>query len=166
MRRRELILGMGGALGLGVTARAQQQAVPVIGFLHSAAAGQVADLLAAFHAGLKESGLIEGQNLAVEYRWAENDNKRLPALAAELVARKVEVIATAGGDRSAIAANHETATIPIVSVIGGDPVAEGQPRSPRRQPHRCRLSDRQPNRPSGSNCCWSSLPRQSSSHFW
>src|SRR5262249_35076296 len=99
--------------------------IPVVGFLTSASAGQVTDLLAAFHTGLREVGFVEGQNVTMEYRWAENDEQRLQKLAADLVARRVTVIATAGGDRSAIAAKRETSTIPIVSVIGGDPIKEG-----------------------------------------
>jgi putative ABC transport system substrate-binding protein len=125
LRRRELILCIAGVIAADA-ARAQQKAMPVIGFLHGAKAGQIADQLAAFHAGLRESGgFVEGQNVAIEYRWADNRNERQPALAADLVGREIEVIATAGGDRSAIAAKHATSTIPIVSVIGGDPVAEG-----------------------------------------
>lgn len=106
------------------SARAQK-AMPVVGFLHSAAPGQISDLIEAFRAGLKESGFTEGQNVAIEYRLAENAVERLPALAADLVSHKVDVIAAAGGDGSAIAAKQATSTIPIVSVIGGDPVAEG-----------------------------------------
>jgi len=125
MRRRELILATGAALAWPIAAGAQQKAMPVVGFLHSAAPGQIADLLDAFRAGLKESGFAEGATVAIEYRWGENDVERLPALASDLVSRKVDVIAAAGGDRSAIAAKQATSAIPIVSVIGGDPVAEG-----------------------------------------
>jgi putative ABC transport system substrate-binding protein len=124
MRRRELIFGVSGTLVLPIAARAQKP-MPVVGFLHSAAPGQISDLLNAFRAGLKESGFTEGETVAIEYRLAENDVERLPALAADLVNRKVDVIAAAGGDRSAIAAKQATSTIPIVSVIGGDPIAEG-----------------------------------------
>jgi ABC-type uncharacterized transport system substrate-binding protein len=99
--------------------------MPVIGFLHSAASWQVADLVAAFQTGLKESGFSEGLNLAMEYRWADNDDERLPVLASDLVGRKVDIITAGGGDPSAIAAKHATSKIPIVAVIGGDPIVEG-----------------------------------------
>jgi putative tryptophan/tyrosine transport system substrate-binding protein len=125
MRRRALILGAGWALAIPLAARAQQKTVPIVGFLHSAKPEQIADLLDAFRGGLKESGFTEGVTLAIEYRWAENDVERLPALAAELVSRNVDVIAAAGGDRSAISAKQATSVIPIVAVLGGDPVAEG-----------------------------------------
>lgn len=126
MRRREFArLASAVALFDPLMARAQKKPMPVVGFLHSAAPEQISDLLEAFRAGLKESGFIEGQTAAIEYRLAENAVERLPALAAELVSHKVDVIAAAGGDGSAIAAKQATSTIPIVSVIGGDPVAEG-----------------------------------------
>jgi putative ABC transport system substrate-binding protein len=117
-------------LGSAVVARpfateAQQRTNSVVGFLHSASSGQIVDLVAAFRTGLVESGFSEGQNVAIEYRWADNEPERLPALAANLVEQKVDVIAAAGGDRSAIAAKRATSKIPIVAVIGGDPVAEG-----------------------------------------
>ena len=113
------------AAALPLSARAQQKVKPVVGFLHSASSEQVVDLVAAFRIGLKESGFSEGQNVGIEYRWADNDSERLPALAADLVDQKVDIIAAAGGDRSAIAAKHATSKIPIVAVIGGDPVAAG-----------------------------------------
>ena len=125
MRRRVLLSAMAVAALSSEPVRAQQKAMPVIGFLHSASPGQVVDLVAAFRSGLKESGFSEGQNVAIEYRWAENDSERLPALAADLVSRKVDIIAAAGGDRSARAAKQATSKIPIVAVIGGDPVAQG-----------------------------------------
>jgi putative ABC transport system substrate-binding protein len=125
IRRRDLIVTAAGAAIWPLAVHAQQKAMPVVGFLHSAAPGQISDLLDAFRLGLRESGFTEGETVSIEYRWAENDVERLPALAADLVSRKVDVIAAAGGDRSAIAAKQATATIPIVSVIGGDPVAEG-----------------------------------------
>jgi putative ABC transport system substrate-binding protein len=102
-----------------------QQKMPVIGYLNSTAPGPNAPMLTAFREGLKEGGYIEAQNVAIEYRWAEGHPDRLPALAAELIARKVDVIAASGGDRSALSAKTATSTIPIVAVIGGDPVAEG-----------------------------------------
>ena len=99
--------------------------MPVIGYLNSAALGPNAPLLAAFRQGLSQIGYVEGQNVAIEYRWAEGQYDRLPGLAADLVRRKVDAIATSGGDRSALAAKTATSTIPIVAVIGGDPVAAG-----------------------------------------
>lgn len=125
LRRRDLMTGLGAvAVALPWPASAQTTR-PTIGFLHSGAPGQLTDLFAGFHIGLKESGYIDGQNVRIEYRWAENVYEQLPALAADFVRQKVDVIATAGGDRSAIAAKGATSTIPIVSVIGGDPVATG-----------------------------------------
>jgi putative ABC transport system substrate-binding protein len=125
MRRRYLVTLLVGLAARPLAARARERKIPVVGFLHSAAAGQVVELVTAFQAGLKESGFSEAENIATKFRWADNDNDRLPALAADLVRQGVDIIATAGGDRSAIAAKQATSKIPIVSVIGGDPVAEG-----------------------------------------
>jgi putative tryptophan/tyrosine transport system substrate-binding protein len=125
MRRRELIVLLGGALTAARTPRAQQKAIPVMGFLASASPGPNAPYVAAFGRGLSETGYVEGQNLAIEYRWAESHYDRLPALAADLVGRKVDVIATNGGDYVAIAAKNATSSIPIVFLAGGDPVAIG-----------------------------------------
>src|SRR5262245_31440816 len=121
--RREAITLLGGAAAWPVTARAHQPATQVIGFLRSTSPEGTEHLLAAFRHGLKETGHVEGQNLAVEYRWAGGDMDQLPALAADLVDRKVAVIVANGvAVRSAIAA---TATIPIVFVVGVDPVRSG-----------------------------------------
>ena len=125
MYRRTFMVLVGAAAGFPLAGRAQQKRIPVVGFLHSAAPGQLDELVAGFQAGLKESGYSEGQNVTIEYRWAENDYERLPKLAADLVSRKVDVIAAAGGDRSAVAAKGATSAIPIACVIGGDPVATG-----------------------------------------
>ena len=125
MRRRELLLLLSAGLTASRALQAQQKAMPVIGFLNGTSAGPAAPLVAAFGQGLRETGYVEGQNVAIEYRWAESDYDRLPALAADVVGHKVDVIATSGGDRSALAAKAATSTIPIVSTIGGDPVAEG-----------------------------------------
>src|SRR5213594_773139 len=124
MRRRELVLLLGGAMAAGRTLSAQK-AIPVIGFLGGASPGPSAAFVAAFHQGLSETGYVEGQNLAIEYRWAEGRYDRLPALAADLVGRNVDVIATIGGTVMALAAKNATSRIPIVFIVGRDPVADG-----------------------------------------
>jgi putative ABC transport system substrate-binding protein len=125
MRRREFITLLGGAGAAWPLAVRAQPTIPVIGFLGSTPAGPYAAIVAAVREGLKETGFIEGQNLAVEYRWADNQLDRLPALAAELVSRKVDVIVTSGSIPPAIAAKAATSTIPIVFHTGLDPVAAG-----------------------------------------
>jgi putative ABC transport system substrate-binding protein len=116
MRRRDLILYLGGAMTVARDLRAQQKAMPVIGFLGAVSPDQPATIrnLAGFREGLGEAGYIEGQNLAIEYRWAEGHYDRLPALAADHVNRKVDVIVATGGTPSALAAKNATSTIPIV----------------------------------------------------
>ena len=125
MRRREFIrLFSSTVVASPLTARAQQAAMPVIGFLNSASAKTFPSLVAAFRQGLSESGYVEGQNLAIEYRWADGDYKKLPKLAADLVGRHVSAI-LAGGPPAVVAAKAATTTIPIVFTSGGNPIELG-----------------------------------------
>jgi putative ABC transport system substrate-binding protein len=126
MRRRAFFAVLGGAsVAWPFAACAQQKAMPVIGFLGASSPGPNAQNLAAFRQGLGETGYVEGQNVAIEYRWPEGHYDRLPALAADLVGRNVDVIATVGGPLPARAARNATSTIPIVFAFVGDPVATG-----------------------------------------
>jgi putative ABC transport system substrate-binding protein len=125
VRRRELELLLSGAMTAPRALRAQQKAMPVIGFLAAGSPGPGAPFVAAFRQGLSEAGYVEGQNLAIEYRWAESHYDRLPALAVDLVGREVDLIATSGSDLVALAARNATSTIPIVFIGGGDPVEGG-----------------------------------------
>src|SRR5262245_53766980 len=125
-RRRELIALLGGAAASALPATGRgQPATPVVGYLATGSRESEALRLPFFHEGLIESGYVEGQNLGVEYRWANHQYDRLPELAADLVRRRVAVIATSGGPASALAAKAATATIPIVFVVGADPVKLG-----------------------------------------
>jgi putative tryptophan/tyrosine transport system substrate-binding protein len=125
VERREFIMLIGGAAAWPFAASAQQSALPVIGLLSSVPFETRRDQLLGFHRGLKESGYVEGQNVAIEYRSADNQTDRLRALAADLVNRRVDVIVTIGGDISIQAAKAATTTIPVVFVTGFDPVAAG-----------------------------------------
>jgi len=127
MRRRDFIVSIGGATAvlLPLAVRGQQRPLPMIGYLSSGSAKGFATRLAAFRQGLQETGYREGQSVAIEYRWAEGQNDRLPALAADLVRRSVSVIAAIGGPTPALAAKSATARIPIVFEMGVDPVASG-----------------------------------------
>jgi putative tryptophan/tyrosine transport system substrate-binding protein len=126
MRRREFIPLLGGAAAWPLAARAQQPGkLPTIGFLSSRSPGEAEYLLGAFRQGLKEGGFVEGQNVAIEFRWARGQYDRLPALAAELVSRGVTVLDAIGGEPVPLAAMRATSTIPIVFMMGSDPVETG-----------------------------------------
>ena len=125
MRRRELILSLGGVITVARPLRAEQKAIPVIGYLNGTTPEANAPSLAAFRQGLSETGWVEGQNLKIEYRWAEFHYDRLPGLAADLVSHKVDVIAACGGADEAFIAKDATSTIPTVFSTGADPVETG-----------------------------------------
>jgi putative ABC transport system substrate-binding protein len=125
MRRRDFIKAIAGSAAFWPLTAWAQQPLPVIGFLGSASPDEYAVRLRTFRQGLQETGYVEGQNVAIEYRWAEDQNNRLPILAAELVRRRVAVIVAAGGTPSAAAAKAVTATIPIIFAVAVDPVEAG-----------------------------------------
>ena len=118
MNRRELLLLAGGAMAMARPLRAQQKSMSVIGLRSGGASGAFAPAVAAFRQGLSATGYVEGQNVTIEYRWAEGRYDRLPSLAADLVAHKVDVIVTIGGTPPALVAKDATATIPIVFGVG------------------------------------------------
>jgi putative tryptophan/tyrosine transport system substrate-binding protein len=125
MRRREFIIFVGCTAAWPLAARAEQSAIPVIGFLSAASPQPFAKYVSGFRTGLKETGYIDGQNVTIEFRWADGDYDRLPEMAADLVRRKVAVLVSSGGAPSIMAAKAATATIPIVFTIGSDPVQLG-----------------------------------------
>jgi len=124
MRRREFIAFLG-AMGSPLAAHGQQPTIPVIGFLNAASPGPYAHLVDAFWQGLRTTGYTEGQNVTVEYRWAEGQNERLPALAADLVRHQVTLIAVPGSTPGALAAKAATSPVPIVFALGSNPVSVG-----------------------------------------
>src|SRR5262245_17243221 len=125
MRRREFLTLLGGATAWALPVRAQSTAMPIVGFLHVAAAKPFAHIVVGFREGLKETGYIERENVEIEFRWAEGQVSRLPDMAADLVHRRAAVLVTGGGEASAFAAKAATSTIPIVFNIGNDPVKVG-----------------------------------------
>jgi putative ABC transport system substrate-binding protein len=129
LKRRALITLLGGAAAWPLAARAQQQAIPVIGFLNNTTPETYEPFVASFRRGLGQVGYVEGQNVTIEYRWGHNESDRLPNLAKELVQRAVTVIVASGGDQAVRAAQGATRTIPIVATMGGDPVETGFVRS-------------------------------------
>src|SRR6187200_3234214 len=125
MQRRTFMVLVGAAAGWALDAPAQQKAMPVIGFLSATTPGPTATYVAAFRQGMNETGYVEGQNVAIEYRWADGSYDRLPAMAADLVNRKVDLIVAAGGPAPALAAKSATSTIPIIFTGVADAVELG-----------------------------------------
>jgi putative ABC transport system substrate-binding protein len=126
MQRREFLTFLGGSMvAWPRAARAQKAPMPVVGFLSSSSPALYTVRLSAFSQGLKDAGYVEGQNVEIEYRWAEDQNSRLSVLAAELVQRQVDVIVAGGGTPAAVAAKAATTTTPIIFELGADPVRMG-----------------------------------------
>src|SRR6516162_1982749 len=125
LKRRDFITMLGGATAWPLSARAPQAAMPVIGFMSTLSPASISKPVAGFHQGLREAGYVEGQNVAIEYRWAQGHYDRLPELVADLVRKRVAVMVASGGDPSPQIAKAATQTIPIVFGMFGDPVKEG-----------------------------------------
>jgi ABC-type uncharacterized transport system substrate-binding protein len=125
MRRRKFITLLGGAAAWPLTARAQQAAMPVVGFLHPSSPEPFGHIVNGFRRGLSDSGFFEGQNVSIEFRWARGEYDRLPALAAEIVQRGARVILAGGGEVGALAAKAATSTVPILVITSSDPVKSG-----------------------------------------
>jgi putative tryptophan/tyrosine transport system substrate-binding protein len=125
VKRRQFIRLLGGVAAWPLAARAQQAAIPVVGFLHPSSPEPFGHIVDGFRRGLKDAGFVEGQNLAIEYRWARGEYERLPTLAADLVQRQARVILAGGGEAGALAAKAATSTIPILIITSSDPVKSG-----------------------------------------
>src|SRR5262245_66073171 len=125
MKRRDFMVLIGGAASWPSISQAQQSGKPLVGFLHTASPERFRPQVDAFHRGLKTAGYVDGQNVAIEYRWANGQVDRLPEMAADLARRNVAVIASTGGNITALVAKAATATIPIVFTSGADPVSLG-----------------------------------------
>jgi putative ABC transport system substrate-binding protein len=168
MKRRELILLLGGAMMAARTLSAEQKGMPVIGFLSGGAPDSSKPYVAAFRKGLTEAGYVEGRNVAIEYRWQEGRYDHAPAMAADLVDRGVAVIVASGGPASAFAAKAATTTIPIVFVSGTDPVESGLVASLNHPGGDITGATFLPPlwRQSGWSCCTSLSPTQARSRCW
>ena len=167
MKRRDLLKVLGGAAAWPLAARAQQPAIPSIGYLSARSPDESADLLAAFQRGLAENRIVEGPNVAIEYRWALGEYARLPAMAAELVRRPVTVLVTVGGEISARAAIAATTAIPIVAIFADDPVASRFVTSLSRPGGNTTgvFNSIRPWKPNGSGCCTNLCRRRQQSAF-